>query len=379
MKTDYKQFDYLLLGVTVAFSVFGIIMIGSAVSGSAVYGGNFSSQIKWLTLGFIIMLASSFIDYHFICKFYIPIYIVCIILLVAVFFLGSSDSSDTAQVSRWLRFGKSGEIGIQPSEFAKLFMILALAKALSLIGPKINKPLILLGVLAACAAPVLLIYKQPSLSASLVVIFIVCAMLFNSKLSYKYIVTAAAVLVPLCVFVAYDLRRAQPLIMDKILGTYQMGRVELFLHPDKSNPLYYQTDHAAMALSSGQFAGLGLFKGTVSIPQARNDFILALIGEELGFVGCAAVLAVMLFIIFKCLIAANKSVDQLGRLIACGVAAMLTFQVFIHVGVNTGMIPNTGVAFPFLSYGGSSLWINMCAVGIINNIGMHRSKSIFEK
>lgn len=377
MKIEYRQFDFLLAAAVVGFSVFGVVMIGSAVRGSSLYAGNFTSQIIWLALGLVILAASAFIDYHFICRFYIPIYLLCILLLVAVFFLGSTDTS-SSQVQRWLRFGSNGEIGIQPSEFAKLFIIITLAKLLSVLEAKINKPLILLAVLAVCALPVFLIFKQPSLSASLVVMFIVCAMLFNSRLSYKYIIAAIAVFVPVFSFVMYDLSRAKPLIMDKLL-TYQLGRVELFLHPDKSNPLYYQTDHAAMALSAGQFGGLGLYNATVVVPQARNDFIFSLIGQELGFVGCMIVLAVMLFIIFKCLVIANKSVDTLGRLIACGVAAMLAFQVFTHVGVNTGMIPNTGVAFPFLSYGGSSLWVNMCAAGMVINIGMHRSKSMFEK
>ncbi|MBQ9604673.1 MAG: FtsW/RodA/SpoVE family cell cycle protein, partial [Firmicutes bacterium] len=162
----------------------------------------------------------------------------------------------------------------------------------------------------------------------------------------------------------------------------QISRLTDFLDKDYSSSTYYQTKHSIWAIGSGQLRGKGLYNGTVNqlsyLPESHNDFVFAVIGEEFGFLGCLAVILVMFCIITRCLVIAAKATDNLGRLIAVGVGGMFAFQTFVNIGVVTGLLPNTGMTFPFLSYGGSSIWTNMLAVGLVLNVGMCKPKSMFE-
>ena len=145
---------------------------------------------------------------------------------------------------------------------------------------------------------------------------------------------------------------------------------------------YYQTEKAINAIGAGQLHGKGLYQGTLNqlsyLPEPHNDFIFSVIGEEFGFIGCVIVLLLLLFIIFRCILIAVSIRDLFSQLIVVGVAGMIAFQTFVNVGVATGIMPNTGMSLPFVSYGGSSMWTNMAAIGLVLNIGMKRSKSLFE-
>ena len=155
------------------------------------------------------------------------------------------------------------------------------------------------------------------------------------------------------------------------------------INPNWNDPLYYQTKNSIWAIGSGGLNGKGLYQGTINqlsyLPESHNDFIFSVIGEEFGFIGCIAVLAIMLLIILRCIFIANRAYDNIGKYIVSGIAGMFAFQVFVNVGVATGLLPNTGMPFPFLSYGGSSIWMNMTAIGLVLNVGMRKPKSIFER
>ena len=373
-KRSYRSFDFLLAAIVIGLSVFGIIVINSATR--ATVGGEapnyYYSQILWVISGITLMLLAAFIDYHFISRFYIVIYAVNIALLILVLFLGGSDSTGTA---RWIRFGG---FNLQPSEFCKVFMIVSLARYIETFEQNLNKPLMLLLTLVLVFLPVSLIVIQPSLSAALVVVTLSLGILFAGKLSYKYIVPVLAFTVPLAIVALVDLSRETPIIVTRLLKDYQIERIMLWLSPDVSDPKYFQTMQSIRAIGSGLIDGKGLSKGDTVVPYAHNDFIFAVIGEELGFIGCIAVLAAFLLIALKCLFIAYKAVDVNGRLIASGVGILLAFQTFVHVGVATGMLPNTGTPLPFVSYGGSSMWVSMVSVGLCINVGMTKHKSFFE-
>jgi rod shape determining protein RodA len=162
-----------------------------------------------------------------------------------------------------------------------------------------------------------------------------------------------------------------------ILGHYQVGRIETFLKPDVKADDFFQVNNSLLAICGGQLTGKGLYNGSY-VPYGINDFIFSLIGEELGFIGCTATIGAIFIIISKCLIIAHKAPDLLGKLIASGVAGLFAFEVFVNVGVVTSIIPNTGMPFPFLSSGGSALWVNMACVGLVLNVGLYKTKSIFE-
>jgi len=372
-KKNLLLIDFILIFLVFAVSVFGIILIGSATKINVLGGnGEFESQIMWFITGIFFMIAAAFIDYHFICKFYIPIYIVNIILLVLVLFFGYGKGD----VSRWI-------FGIQPSEFSKIFMILFLAKYVDKNQEVINKFKTLSVVFIATIIPTVLIKAQPSLSASLVTIAIMLVILFVGNLSKKYILIALAVIIPIATIFFIDLFSENQSVLRLFLEDYHIGRILSAINPDWSDPLYYQTRNSIWAIGSGALNGKGLYRGTVNqlsyLPESHTDFIFSVMGEEFGFIGCITVLVIMLLIILRCLFIANRAIDNMGKLIVSGIAGMFAFQVFVNVGVATGLLPNTGMPFPFLSYGGSSMWVNMIAVGFVINVGLRKPKSMFER
>ena len=281
--------------------------------------------------------------------------------------------------TRWIRIGP---IGIQPSEFSKLILLFCLAKIIDKKKESINNINVLLFLIAYTMIPIILIQKQPSLSASLVILAIFLILVFCAGLSYKYILSALAVIIPLGTALVIDILREPHIWVDKILGTYQINRILAFLDPSSDPDTYYQTMKSINAIGSGQLQGKGLFEGTLNqlsyLPEPHNDFIFSVIGEEFGFIGCIFVLTVLLFIIFRCVIIALSARDTFSQLIATGVAGMIAFQTFVNIGVATGILPNTGMSLPFVSYGGSSMWTNMVAIGLVLNIGRQRSKTLFE-
>jgi len=372
-KKQLFSFDYFLFIMVCGVILFGIKIIGSATRIN-IYktSDEYLSQILWFGTGIILMLAAAFFDYRVMCKFYIPIYVINLILLILVLVIGSGDG-----VSRWL-------FGIQPSEFSKIFMIIYLAKFIDKNKEKINNINVLLTVIIATFIPVVLIKIQPSLSASLVTLAILITELFAGRISYKYVMNVLLVTIPIALIFYVDLLSEKHFLLGMFFNDYQIGRLVTAVIPDTTgtNPLYYQTNNSVWAIGSGQLRGKGLYNGTINqlsyLPESHNDFIFSVIGEEFGFIGCVALIAAMLIIILRCLMIAGKAIDNLGYLIAAGVAGMIAFQTFVNVGVATGLLPNTGMPFPFVSYGGSSMWINMIAIGYVLNVGMRKPKSMFE-
>ncbi len=375
MKRQYKSFDFLLCAAVLLLVVYGVIMIGSATH-KEISAQNIK-QIIFFGLGIILLLISAFIDYHFICKFYIIIYLFSIFLLAGVLVYGYLFLDN--RVWRWYEVGP---IKIQPSEFAKLFQIIFLSKYIDMYKEKINTPKVLLTLIATTALPIVLIIIQPSLSVSLWFMFISLCIIFLANIDTKIILTALGIVVPIGSFAYWDIKNGA-VILSNVLFDHQLSRIMTFVNPVKDNKgTNYQTIQSIRAIASGQLNGKGLYKGLVTqfsnLPEAHTDFIFSVIGEELGFIGCMIAIALVFFIIIKCLLIAQNAADYLGRLIAVGVASMLMFQMFLNVSVAMGVLPNTGVPFPFVSYGGSSLWVSMIAIGLVINVKMTKTKSIFE-
>lgn len=383
LKKKLLYFDYFLVFLVFCMVIIGITAIGSANRINTMEIGfnkeflssEFMSQIIWFLLGFICMLFAAFIDYRFIAKFYIPIYIFNIILLLLVL---SPLGKSIQNVKRWI-------FGIQPSEFCKIFMIIFIATFINKNKETINefKNLGLLFLLTII--PVLLIKVQPSLSASLVVLAIFTFQIFAGNLDSKYIKVILMILIPIFIILAIDIISGKYFILSKILKDYQLDRVIGMVSFDlnTNDSSLYQTKNSAWAIGSGQLTGKGLFNGSMNqlnyIPYSHNDFIFAVIGEEFGFIGCCTVILLSFLIIIKCLLIANKAVDMIGMLIVVGVVGMLAFQIFINIGVATSLLPNTGMPFPFLSAGGSSMLVNMSCIGLVLNVAMVKPKNLFEK
>jgi rod shape determining protein RodA len=378
LRRQFKAFDFVLTVMIFVLAVSGIIMLASAtridING---IDGLFKRQIMWIGTGFVLMLAAAFIDYHFICKFYIPIYILTVGLLVAIF-----SAKAITGTNRW--FG-IGEQSIQPSEFAKVFMIIFLSKFIDKKGDGVNKMSVILLLLLLVMLPVGLVYLQPALSASGVILVISCAVIFAGKIQYRKIAVILLFIAPIVTylyadFISDDRAFINKLVELNIVREYQIERIEAMIDPTLDPDTYRQLEDSKYAIGSGQLRGKGMYNGIHghSTAESENDFIFAVLGEEFGFIGCASVIILMFLIVCKCLYTAATAPDTCGRLIAVGAAAMFFFQSFFHVGVTIGLMPVTGVTFPFFSYGGSSMWACMIAAGLVINVGMSKNKSLFE-
>lgn len=372
----FQNLDYWLIIAVTILVAFGLVAISSATHVNL--GDSPQDLIKqgiFFLMGVVLMMVAANVDYEYFAGFHIPFYILNLLLLLLVLLIGTNVNNAV----RWISIGP---MTLQPSEFAKLIMIFCIATLLSKNPRWVHSipRLLFLGVYVL--VPIALIQKQPALSASLVLVATFCIQLFVAGLSLVLIRNVMVVVVPAVLFVLWDVSREVPLIMNKILANHQFNRILVFVDPSRDANLYYQTEKSISAIGSGQLTGQGLYSGTLNqlsyLPEPHNDFIFSVIGEEFGFIGCIFVLGVLLFIVFRCIVIAISTRDLFSQLIVTGIAGMFAFQTFVNAGVAVGILPNTGMSLPFVSYGGSSMWTNMIAIGLVLNIRKKGMRSLFE-
>ena len=321
-------------------------------------------------LGLTAMVIVSLIDYSFILKFSWLIYLLNLALLGLIYMIGD----DAGGATRWISIAG---IRFQPSELSKILIILFFAYFFAKYQERLNT----IGVLAAAfvliGIPLILIKQQPDLSTTIITALIFIALLFIAGLSYKIILSVLAVTVPSAlIFISIILQDNQTL-----LDPYQKRRIMAWLQPDKYVDSAYQQQNAIMAIGSGQLWGKGLNNTNIDsvkngnfISEPQTDFIFAVAGEELGFVGAAMIILLLLLITIECILIARKAKDLSGKLICCGVAALLGFQGFVNICVVTGLMPNTGLPLPFVSYGLTSLVSCFIGIGLVLNVGLQPKK-----
>ncbi len=355
----FKNLDIKLIIAVIALTIIGIFVIGSANE------ANQQKQILGMILGIIVMGGMAFVDYDFILHFHWVYYGLVIILLVSVLLFGDKSGGAT----RWIDIG----VRFQPSELGKILLILFFAWFLMMHEEDINKPkiLALTGILSAI--PLLLIVKEPDLSTTIVTMMIICVMMFVVGLSYKLVGTVLGVTVPSIIVLLILISREG----QTILKEYQGIRIMAWLKPEKYPQNSYQQQNSIMAIGSGQLLGKGLgndafdsVKNGNYISEPHTDFIFAVAGEELGFVGSALVIILIFFITLEILMIANKAKDVSGKLICVGMATLIGFQSFVNICVVTGLMPNTGLPLPFVSYGLTSLVTVYFGIGIVLNVGL---------
>ena len=275
---------------------------------------------------------------------------------------------------RWINLGL---FQLQPSELAKILLILFFSKFFADRHDRINElPIILLSVVLF-AIPALLILSEPDLSTTITTALVFCSLIFVAGFSYKYIGGMIAVIAPVAIaFLAYVMREDQ-----KLLQSYQRDRIMAWLIPSLFADNAYQQQNSIMAIGSGQLTGKGLNNNVVAsvknaayIVEPQTDFIFAVVGEELGFLGTATIIILLFFIVIEIIMIGRNAKDLAGNLICCGVAAWIGFQSFINICVATGLMPNTGVPLPFVSYGLTSLASLYIAIGIVLNVGLQPKK-----
>lgn len=360
---DFKRYNISLLIVVTVLITIGVFLI------KQVKPDDYKKQIIGLLGGLVIAAIVSFIDYHFISKFYIVLYLFNLVMLILVKLIGIEYHN----AKRWLdlRFFE-----LQPSELTKIVLIIFFAKLFTIFEHRINNVIFLLISVVLMGIPTYLILTQTDLSTSIVLMTIFAVLIFTAGLSWKIILPIIIIGVPAIGGLFWYIQQDYQVL----LSDYQQERVLSILNPEAYPGTMYQQDNSIQAIGSGQLTGKYLSEGAGSlrgyhhVPVSESDFIFSVAGEEFGFIGSLLILLLFAFIIFRCLSTARKAPDRMGMLIASGIASMFAFQVFINIGVVTSILPNTGIPLPFLSQGLSSLISSMIAIGIILNIRLQPKK-----
>lgn len=354
-----RDYDFRLIFLVVTLTVLGSFAIGSARQALQ------SKQILGMLLGLLVMVTVSFVDYHFVLKFYQLIYVVTIIMLGLVL---SPLGDDAGGARRWLLIGT---FRFQPSELAKILLILFFAQFIMLNKERLNSFGIILLSLLLIAIPMLPVVLE-DLSTTIMIAVIFCIMMYLGGLSYKLILAILAVTVPVSViFLTIVIQPDQTILQD-----YQQKRILAWLYPEEyKDTEAYQQNNSITAIGSGQLLGKGYNNNEISsvkngnfISEAQTDFIFAVVGEEWGFLGSCLIVILEFLIALKCALIGWKARDMAGHVIAGGMAGLVCFQSFINIGVATGLVPNTGLPLPFVSYGLTSLVSMYLGIGFVLNV-----------
>ena len=363
---EFKHYNIRLILYMTALNILGILVIRSATNLNETM---VSKQILGVLIGMAVAVGLSLVDYHRILNLSAVIYIICFLSLVAVLVWGKEVNN----AKRWIEVPVIGQL--QPSEFVKIGLIVFFSWYFMKYQERINQPSVIGAVALLFALPAYLVFDQPNLSTSLVMVIMVAGIVFASGISYRWIAGTLAVVLPVTgTFIYLLLNGLIPFIRE-----YQAGRILAWFNPEKYGQAYYQQANSIIAIGSGQLNGKGLYNTTIAsvkngnfLSEEQTDFIFAVIGEELGFIGCMAVIILFLLIIYECLIMAARARDLGGRLICAGMATLIAFQAFANIAVATAIFPNTGLPLPFISFGSSSLISIFIGMGLVLNVGLQR-------
>ena len=364
---NLKNYGFLQLLVCVILNIAGLVFVQSSV-GERIY--SFMSQLGISIASLIICILVSFLDLKKIMPRYFWAFVISVFALLLVQITGTAFGRNSI---RWIRI-PFVNMELQPSEFAKLFLILFTAKYMEKLDIQINQLGNLFKLFLFYFIPFILIFIQPNLSSSLIFTSIFIAMLFASKLKLRWfgIFGGIALLLFLLVFssVKFGFIDNIPFLRD-----YQKNRIVSFFVPTEKNEAQYQQENSVIAIGSGKLTGKGINNDSPNsvkngnwLAEAQNDFIFAVVGEEVGFIGTILIILLYIFLIISCIVTASKQREYYKNLICIGVATWLAVQTFINIAVATSLIPNTGVPLPFFSQGGSSLLAIYMGIGFVLNI-----------
>lgn len=358
-----RQLDFVLIAMIIGIVALGAILVYSATSYAQGNSSPYHSlrlQIIWIILGLVVFALTASFDYQKLKTYADLIYIISVIMLVAVVIIGRT----TLGAQRWIDIGP---FGFQPSEFAKIGLTVSLAAFLSRKKEGFAPPRDVGFALLYTTILLVLVLIQPDLGTALVFLAILVGVLFASGVSLGYLAGLAGaglILLPIS-------------IRLHILKSYQIQRLLVFLNPGEDpSGTGYSLIQSKVAIGSGQLFGRGLFLGSQTrlnfIPHSHTDFIFAVLGEQLGFIGAALLITLLGVLLWRLVRIARSARDLFGTLLVAGVLSMLAFQIFVSIGMAIGIMPITGIPLPLVSYGGSSLLATMIALGLTLNVYMRR-------
>lgn len=380
-----RNYNFKLILYAAALGFLGVVVVRSA-SVNEVQTGMFSTvekQIMAVVIGIGIMVVLSLIDYHKLVKYAVILYLINIALLIYVKYLNPYTFMGA---KRWIYIPGFGTV--QPSEFSKIALAIMGAWLLARFRNRINNVFVLLLYLAVMGITAVLILIEPNLSTTLEVLWGIAAMLFLANISWKWICGVLAALALAAggfLFAVYQPEQEifNMMIEKQIVQDYQIERINAFFFPDKYPDDVRQQVNSVMAIGSGQLYGKGLNTSTLDsvknggfLSEEQSDFIFAVVGEELGFVGCCFLILLYLLIAVEGFRIAGHSPDFEGKIVAGGLVSIFAFQSFVNMGVATMLIPNTGTPLPFISAGMSSVLGSFGTIGILINIGLQKKRNI---
>jgi len=351
----WRHFDIWLLASVAVMTIAGVAMIRSAIGGNANLAELVPRQAIYALLGFVVLFASAAIDYRLWSALARPLYILTVGLLLLIDLAGVVGFGS----ARWFN---AGIVQIQPSELAKTVMIIVLADFFARNEADIHQPRTIVRSLILLGVPMLLIFRQPDLSTSIVVGVIWLALVWAAGARIKHLLVLGGIGVA-------GLAAAIP-----FLQSYQIARVVTFLfpNPEASYGATYNVNQSLIAIGSGGWFGEGYGQGTQVqlrfLKVRQTDFIFSVISEEFGFIGALAVMLLLMFVVYRCLRAARIARDTFGALICYGVAILLLFQGSFNIGMNMNLFPVSGLTLPFISYGGSSLLSSLLGIGLVESV-----------
>lgn len=372
MIRQYKLQDYnfRLIIVLMALTSMGVLLVGSADPSLQ------KKQFLGMVLGLIVMVIVSLIDFSWILNFSWIMYGGNILLLLLVKVMGT----DANGAQRWLSIGG---FQFQPTELAKIILILFFAKFFMDHEEDLNTLRTLVKAVVLIAIPLSLILSQPDLKNTITVAILFCIMIYVAGLSYKIIGSILLIAVPMAiVFLFIVVQPDQKLIKD-----YQRDRIMAFLNSedDAYSDDVLQQENSVTAIGSGHLTGKGLNNNEVAsankgnfVSENQTDFIFSVAGEELGFIGCTAILLMLFLVILECIRVSLRAKDASGKLICCGVASLVGIQTFINIAVVTKILPNTGTPLPFVSYGLTSIVSLYIGMGLVLNVGLQKYRTYRE-
>lgn len=364
-----KNYNFLLVILLITISTIGVLLIGSAAREYQ------SRQLIGVITGLILMVVISLIDYSWILNFSWILYVLNLVLLVI---LKTGFGEENLGATRWLNIGG---FQFQPTEIAKIILIIFFAMFLMKHEDDLNTAKTIFKAIGLLLLPLVLVLTQPDLKNTITISVVFCAMMYLAGLSYKVIGGVLAMVVPMLLIVFFiitqtDFQLPEPL--DDAIG-YQLDRIRTWNDPEaeENSSGAIQQNNSITAIGSGQLTGKGLNNNSVSsankgnfVAEIHNDFIFAVAGEELGFIGCCAIILILSLIVVQCIRIGRRAKDMAGMLIACGVGTLVAFQSFLNISVATGLLPNTGTTLPFVSYGLTSLWTFFMGMGFVLNVGL---------
>jgi len=365
-----RRLNWILLAAVLALCALGTLLVWSATATAGLNTSDpyLTKSILNIAIGLVLMVGVSMLDYRQLRQ-YAPIALAasCLGLIVVLLPLGSLTVPVNGSKS-WISLG--GGFQIEPSEYAKLSIILVGAMILGDLSRREKRPKVraLAIMLAICVVPLLLVLAEPDLGVVIVMLALMIGMIALSGIRLRWLIALLAA-GSAGAFVAIKLH---------LLKAYQLSRLTSFLHPSADlNGAGYSARQSEIAIGSGGLTGQGLFHSQLVaggfVPEQHTDFIFAVAGDEIGYVGCLVIIGLLAIVLLCAIRIAARADDQFGTLVAGGIAIWFAVQSFINIGMTIGIMPVTGVPLPFVSYGGSAIFADMIAIGALHAVHRHRS------